>query len=431
MNATYKLGCTDYQLTMLLCIECSRFSCEKNKIKSLVKDITSLESWPFAFEIIHENRLSGLVWKRLSDYELLHHVPLHVRSAWENFIAMRKKLVHSKLLSNAQLNSVLAKEGILSAPFKGAYLTPWVFNLNDLHYITGDIDLLVSSDHATRAAKIAEELGFKMLDFELKQASAEAVQKYENEHVRNHLHPLTKIVSIDGNVGRISLEIHSNVSVKSSGWAVNTDQILERSQTRPYYQGAVYQMTPVDALIAIAIHAHYSYAGIAWIVEGIDLCLKWFVDGHWLIERMWNKHSTTILLNQLAECNLGPIVTGYVKFVTDLYPTSVSKELVSSLESRYMGDGDVIYDHLTEEGSPWGEYESVSSWPVSFTTRLLNPDRGRIALPVWLNLGSKTAAMDRYFGYLDHRIHFNKYIWSSRSFHSPKITDSSMIFEYP
>ena len=225
-------------------------------------------------------------------------VPLLQKHLFENYVDQiptwflsRLKLQSVSNLSNVlhllgkqqQLFSLLQQNEIPAAIFKGSVLAQTAYGDIALRQ-AGDIDLLISREHFTRARDLLESLGYAMTP----QLTAAQLESHLNSHCEIQFMRDDWLTVVD---------LHWALAPKTFVFKLNTDDVLSRLQTVTI-NGAEFQtLSTEDLILYQSMHgAKHLWRRLEWIsslAETIRAADS--IDWNTVIQRAAASHATRML----------------------------------------------------------------------------------------------------------------------------------------
>jgi hypothetical protein len=326
--------------------------------------------WGYFLYLCTHHRVIPLVWRTLSELNLINYVENHVRRVMKsavNGIAFQNKAVFKEV---ERINELLYEKGIKTILLKGCNLAPFVYGDIALRQF-GDIDILVRIEDIQTITKILEDEGYIQGFLDVNSTSVTPATREEKLFKRLNTHEIVEFIKLNPDINCPYFMIDINFSIIWRG-SDNTkkvfdcSQLIESAQRKSIDSLSMYCISPEYQVVQLAAHLYSEAVFFCfhsnWYRDKSDLNLIKFCDINELI------HSSKIDWDHLYELvknlNMDEAVYYSLTLLKKLFPMSIPDTFLS----RFEFDEDMTEYYFDKEGNK-------HKWTTDFFSRMFFMDK--------------------------------------------------------
>lgn len=230
--------------------------------------------WPEILRLAINNKVVGLLYNALDQLSLLYKVPSKYRRITKYFVLGNELRNNELFLEYENIVAQLNNNGVKTAPLKGCYLIPYIYQNKGIRII-GDIDLMIDSKDRKTIIEIMQSLGYVNGRYDSK---TQSITEYSREKKllwntqMNNLPPFLK-ASESPYVDFYKFDFSFNLYPK-----LNVQPVPEMLSRAEYSGQNVYFLRNSDFFIHLCCHLHKEATKSEWIHINGDINFIKFCD---------------------------------------------------------------------------------------------------------------------------------------------------------
>ena len=319
-----------------LLLVCARLFLTQDDHQQICQIVSSQIDWPLILKLAEQFGVSPLLYKHLSDLDLMHKIPDFAMKLLEN--AYRRHSIsglqiYGKLNRMAELFSTLQIPIIL---LKGIYFSKYIYHDIALRPMT-DIDFLCKKEDCDRIVNSLSSIGFKQEGF---------------YHTQFH----ESVALLKGSLPPFfdhhgfKVEVHVNI-VDGNTYSKNLMQqvwdqaLLLNEKENPM----LFILSPAFQLIHLALHLNRHIVSL-----NESVALYWFSDIHEWCQNHMTDQDWDLFIRYVNEFALSKPIESILILLKTFWHTSIPETICDSNQDSF--DDNVLLNHVFQRQKNYSQY---------------------------------------------------------------------------
>lgn len=334
--------------------------------KKKIKEVISYDlDWGYFLYLCTHHRVIPLVWKNLSELNLINYMENHVRRVMKsavNGIAFHNKAVFKEV---KRINELLFQKGIKTVLLKGCNLAPFVYGDINLRQF-GDIDILVHLENIQVITKILEEEGYIQGFLDVNSGSIIPATREEKLFKRLNTHETVEFIKLNQDINCPYFMIDINFSIIWRGSdnkkkVFDCCELINSAERKSINSISMYCISAENQVIQLSAHLYSEAVFFCfhsnWYRDKSDLNLIKFCDINELIIK--NNINWDYLYELVKAINMDEAVYYSLTLLKKLFPMSVPDTFLS----KFKFDEDMTEYYYDRKGNK-------HKWTIDFFSRM-------------------------------------------------------------
>lgn len=290
--------------------------------------------------LLQIHKLQYIFIKKLFDYDCSQYTRRITRESFSSQLLSLQFLYQEYLGILSQLCKDFERENITYCVLKGFSITDALYNVKDVIYRPfSDIDILISSNHLSRAQLLLEKYNF--IQGKIKGRHIIRAERSELIYWKLNSHQLHEFIKYSqySNVSPLfSITIDINTSIFEGGMCTDPipmDVLFQNTITKDISNIPIKCLDPTFELLQLCYHFYKDTKYEIKKKTHENYCLLKFCDIREYIKRYYNDINWSTFLNMINDCKIGDQIYYALSMVSAFYKDMNISDILSDIKTNF------------------------------------------------------------------------------------------------